>query len=301
MPDADSNYVRSTPTDDIAVVVGPRGGRCPCAGDGCIVEAISVRTQPPESIVLRGSPGTETTSGARLRGILKSEEVWSLVACAGLTFVPGLVVTNYATRYVVLSFLFLATAAVIIGLRILETLPPSKPRLRVGVGVLFLVAIGSVVSGHQLRSEQYGRFLTSFEYIEAIVARDGDDWAAGAQVVIALENTELSPTSGYNHWSTSYLRYLSGRSDITGLIGPVGLASSGTLRRSVPRPWSRVLDIEQRSQSTNSDEGPHVVRSSVCLSSRITGWRLASKTSFLRCPHGDDCGGAWMADWRHTS
>ena len=45
------------------------------------------------------------------------------------------------------------------------------------------------------------------------------DWPEEAQIVLLVDKMQAGWTNGYNHWSAWFLRYATGRRDLTGLIG----------------------------------------------------------------------------------
>jgi hypothetical protein len=140
-----------------------------------------------------------------------------LVLSAALAFGPGSVVTSYHPRYLVLPFIFILSAAL---LCVLSLAPPRAipATLFAALGMLFLVA-GSAVSAATIRSSDFEPYLATHGQVQKIVADEADQWDDDAQVVIVLPPGEAVATSGFNHWSTWYLRSISGRADITGLVG----------------------------------------------------------------------------------
>ena len=55
--------------------------------------------------------------------------------------------------------------------------------------------------------------------IQSFVKEKVAEWKPDSQVVLILDKMPPGFTGGYNHWSTRYLRYITNRTDIIGLIG----------------------------------------------------------------------------------
>jgi hypothetical protein len=140
-----------------------------------------------------------------------------LVLGAALAFGPGSVVTSYHARYLVLPFIFILAATI---LCLLVVVPPQATLATslAALGMLLLIA-GSAVSATTIRSDDLKPYLATHRQVQNIVADEAGQWDENAQVVVVLPPGAPVATFGFNHWSTWYLRSISGREDITGLVG----------------------------------------------------------------------------------
>lgn len=143
----------------------------------------------------------------------------SLLVCAALMFGPSAIITSYIDRYAVPPFIFVALA---IGTVLGPSLSALTPATRAAALVAGFVIFGAATaSGTMRRAKIFDYRALAYERVSALTSVAANEWPANAQIVIALEPPLVSPTIGFNHWSTWYLRYLTGRTDIIALIGSV--------------------------------------------------------------------------------
>jgi hypothetical protein len=142
-----------------------------------------------------------------------------LLLCAALAFGTSSVTTSYLDRYLVAP----VTLALLAGATIAG---PSFANLGRAWRSACLIA-GALIVGITVtavtfeRKKVFGSQLVAHDAISRLVSASAATWPRNAQVVIALYPGLAPPTSGYNHWSTWYARYLANRQDIIALIGNV--------------------------------------------------------------------------------
>lgn len=174
-----------------------------------------------------GAVGTALISGRRERQaavVTRPQQEWFaaglfMIVGSALAFGPGSVVTAYDARYLVLPFLFAGSAGLLAVLwagasRHLGT------QASLAIGLLLFISASSL-NADTMRRNLYGPYISTHRQLEELVASESQGWGSRAQVVIMVPESLPSPSSGFNHWSTWYLRNLSGRIDITALIGKV--------------------------------------------------------------------------------
>ncbi len=64
-----------------------------------------------------------------------------------------------------------------------------------------------------------GYSLRAHKRIEKVVTRKSKTWPQDSQVLFVVKKPLEASTRGFNHWSTWYLRKLTGRRDLIGLVG----------------------------------------------------------------------------------
>jgi hypothetical protein len=152
------------------------------------------------------------------QGQMMTAAAGSLVL-AILSFGPAAVTTSLLSRYLVASTLFCLVAII---LPVLFWISRNSDRRFVAVAAAALLGLIFIntVSAHANTRFTFGAYLDAHVRLKQAIASNAADWADNAQVVFVLEDKSLaSPTSGYNHWSSWYLRYWANRPDIIGLIG----------------------------------------------------------------------------------
>lgn len=142
-----------------------------------------------------------------------------LVICAACLFGPGAVATSYLGRYVIAPY---SVMALVIGCFIGWAFKTSSPRIgRLHKFLAFIM--NGVLSVAVIWTAGITTRDALFPYQEAHAATlsaiepfsfDDDD-----QIVVLLPESVSSPTSGFNHWSTWYLRVLTRNGSIIGLVG----------------------------------------------------------------------------------
>ncbi|MEQ9434964.1 hypothetical protein [Hyphomonas sp.] len=142
------------------------------------------------------------------------------IACAiagGLAFGPSALAANFLDRYSIPVLIFTS-----LGLFAMVSILLSRmrPRVLTGAGILLLLASAWNMS---IRSDWadriHGRALHTHHMMSQIAQRDADSWPENSQIVFLLGNGEGVTTGGLNHWSTWYVRAISGREDLIGLVG----------------------------------------------------------------------------------
>lgn len=141
-----------------------------------------------------------------------------LLASSALTFGPSSILTYFLTRYIVpptvLAFLILAILMAVFLRRIQEGSSSHIMAIRSGVALLAVVAVLHNVdktNAELAPLEKTNTFIRNA--LASVPVNDGD------QILILLPGGYSTPTAGYNHWSTWYLRVLTGKRDVIGLVG----------------------------------------------------------------------------------
>lgn len=191
------------------------GTRLLYAGALAVVACVAV----VEGLRRRGSSADGRTDIARTGGDpapgrLLVDAAVVLVVGGALTFGPGFAAANFQPRYAVLPFTFVVVAAAALLLRAV-----GRSGVPVLVGALALLLVLGGVRAGQVMSLAHAPALATHDQIAGLVAEEVAHWRPDAQVVLLLPDDEIVPTYGFNHWSTWSLRALTGRADITGLIG----------------------------------------------------------------------------------
>jgi hypothetical protein len=168
-------------------------------------------------LFLAGSQRLRETVGG------KSEKKSALVILAaaiilmGSTVLPILVVSNtpYDGRYS-----WAAGASVII---LTLTIVPLVARRLFALRVVALLAATFIIFGFferlEVQNKEVAEHSAGAPRLEALVNNQQSLWPRGSQIVILTDN--LACCGRFNHWSSGNLRSISGREDITGLIGRV--------------------------------------------------------------------------------
>lgn len=142
-----------------------------------------------------------------------------LVVCAACVFGPGSVTTSYLDRYVIAPYSFLA---LVFGCLIGWAFKVASSRMGGASRVSVFIALG-VVSGAVILAAGTTTRDTLSPYQEAhtatLQALDSFNFEHDDQILVLLPDSAYSPTSGFNHWSTWYLRVLTKNASIIGLVG----------------------------------------------------------------------------------
>lgn len=127
-----------------------------------------------------------------------------------LSFGPALLVPFVQARYFEIP-VFLTAIGILIFLFSMLAPQPGKlvPAAIIAITLISVAALGRVAV-----QDDYERITRITNQIQASLAYD---FPENAQIVIVGERL---PYSGFNHWSTGLLQYLTGRTDIIGLMGP---------------------------------------------------------------------------------
>lgn len=155
--------------------------------------------------------------------LLSNRKLLMLSACtlilAALTFGPGSVVVAFQDRYMVAP-LTLALLSICSFAYTLTEAYPKRSAYSVFVSVFIVIFVANGLQAYSLVRADRQVFLDTHKSVKKMVEEEASRWEQDAQVVILLSEDEFkSPTRGYNHWSTWYLRYLSGIPEIIGLLG----------------------------------------------------------------------------------
>lgn len=144
-----------------------------------------------------------------------------LLLLAIATFAPGAVVVEHRPRYLAAPFFFTSVALLVVLLPNAKPLTYFYERAYSGLAILISILLLYVTHATSLtRITDWNKdTYPSFIAFSAVIAKERASWKPSAQVAFILPSNGRSPTSGAHHWSTWYLRYLSGRHDLIGLVG----------------------------------------------------------------------------------
>lgn len=142
-----------------------------------------------------------------------------LVICAACLFGPGSVATSYLNRYVIAPY---SVMALVLGCLLgwsyknATTQIGQVPRVSVLVVMSALSVSAIWVAGTATRDALLPYTKAHSATVSALqsFSFEEDD-----QIVVLLPDSAFSPTSGFNHWSTWYLRMLTRNPTIIGLVG----------------------------------------------------------------------------------
>lgn len=167
---------------------------------------------------------------------------------AALVAAPGLVVTTYVPRYATPAFFF--GAALVAGALLWLMRRSPEPSGRVLTIALLVLIAANLWSAPGLRADGYDKYYRGHKLVAAAVERYADEWAGDAQVVFLLPKGMVSPSQGYNHWSTAYIRVLARRPDLIGLAGNANRLSSEPFVEAGQRDgrlfWTKVDGVSRR-------------------------------------------------------
>lgn len=141
-----------------------------------------------------------------------------LLAATVLVFGPSSITTNFLERYVLAPFQIGGLLLGILILRLFAT-DALKSYLSRRVGGLALISLlaASITNSALIANEQLSPLLRTHGKIMATLSQR--DWNNQDQILIVLPNTEPETTGGFNHWSTWYLRTVTGTPGLIGLVG----------------------------------------------------------------------------------
>lgn len=142
------------------------------------------------------------------------------IACAitgGLAFGPSALAANFLDRYSIPVLIFTSLGLFAMVSILLSRMPS---RVLTGAGIMLLLASAWNISIRSDWAERiHGRALHTHHMMNQIAQRDADTWPENSQIVFLLGNGEGVTTGGLNHWSSWYVRAISGRQDLIGLVG----------------------------------------------------------------------------------
>ena len=176
------------------------------------------------------------------------------IAVAALCYAPAVTVPQSAARYFEIPTLFVGTALITLILSMLQR-NVRKP----GLAAAFIVALPvSIFSTRAMLEDTYGSLAASTHAIERGLQQHIEHIPLNAQIIIVGRQL---PFSGFNHWSTGTLRFLTGRVDVIGLIGNESSIGSydpfvQSWRRHGPEYWRLDNDgVRRRIQMIGLEQG----------------------------------------------
>jgi hypothetical protein len=149
---------------------------------------------------------------------LKILAVNSLLVAA-LTFGPVSILTGMLGRYLVSPSVFALIFLISIYLILFFN---EKSLSKVGYLIACIFLIGGLLNasrGGQMRNQYLGGYLATHNKIAELVNKEERHWKSNSQVLLLTHDRFPTPTIGFNHWSSWYLRLVSGRVDLLAVIG----------------------------------------------------------------------------------
>lgn len=176
-----------------------------------------------------------------------------LLTTAALVFGPGSVTTNFLLRYTLAPFqigsLFIGILIVIV----FDNAPSRQHAMRLaGVGALSIMVATVFYHTYASTQKRLSPLLATHTKITQLL--DQKQWSSNDQILMLLPPGEIEMTAGYNHWSTWYLRVITGAPKLVGLVGGHGysndLLSNGLFvdryKDHDPIYWSVQNGVSQR-------------------------------------------------------
>ncbi len=136
-----------------------------------------------------------------------------------VSLAPALTVSGAPPRYTFIPFLFL----VCLFYLQLDSLVKAYRHLIVYSISLILGVCVAFISVTGLFSEHdklYKQLAEDQHRLKSYLEEQADSYQVGAQILIILSERNIDFTSGFNHWSTNFIRHATGRRDLIGVIGP---------------------------------------------------------------------------------
>lgn len=154
-------------------------------------------------------------AGYRMAGLL--------LLCSAMSMAPVVFLTFVSDRYCFIPMVF-GLSAVFVLLR--QMMASEVPRGLAIPGLLLLI-IGNTITASVAKANILVGFGDLHVEMAELLEVESSSWKADAQILVLVDSAleGNGPANGYIHFSTGYLRYVSGRKDITGLIGPVSAAN----------------------------------------------------------------------------
>jgi hypothetical protein len=135
---------------------------------------------------------------------------------SALFFAPVSILTQVYTRYLVAPLFFLNLAIGMALHFIVRKHSYARYFSIAGLSIMGLIMIGV---SKDLSEKTFSSLLDCQKKIQSFVRDESSGWKPDSQIIFVLNKMPVGFTNGYNHWSTWYLRYISKRMDIIGLIG----------------------------------------------------------------------------------
>ena len=141
----------------------------------------------------------------------------SMLVCSAFSFAPASITTYLFDRYIVASVIFLGIFLICIFLYIIQGIEKSKS-IVFGSSFIILIVINCFILGNLFEQKYKQIFLTQKDLV-TFINNEKHIWPDDGQVVFLLREKVRSPSRGYNHWSTLYLRYIAQMPNLSGIIG----------------------------------------------------------------------------------
>lgn len=153
--------------------------------------------------------------------LTRNSSLWLLainsLSMAALLFGPASITTSLVNRYLIGPS---TLTAIFIFAIVLVMLEPIVKWKNICLSSVFILLAGlNIVRTWQIYNEQYAPYFRFHESVSELANNEQAKWSEDKQILILTSKNSKSPTSGYNHWSTWYLRLLTGKENLIGIIG----------------------------------------------------------------------------------
>lgn len=136
---------------------------------------------------------------------------------SALFFGPASVTTRFVQRYSFGSSIFLFFALALLMSYVLFNSPRKYHR---SVSVLAIILISfSVYFMNAIKEQNLAPYRTVNQYVETWVKAEQPKWDKNSQIILLIPTSLAAPSSGFAHWSTGWIHYLMGRTDVDAIIG----------------------------------------------------------------------------------
>lgn len=177
-----------------------------------------------------------------------------LFSLAVMTLVPSLIVTYYPDRY---SFAPLLAALVALAVATAHSGESISRTLKYALLALLTSNVLSLPSAVAREVEGY---YAAHIKIRGAVQALSPQWRAGDQVLLLVPKDWKNPAHAYNHWSKTYINYLAGSKNLSGLVGAPEIANGylfqpkgGSNRKK--QNMTTIRGKRQRTLMTGLDDG----------------------------------------------
>lgn len=155
--------------------------------------------------------------------LIPQSNLWVLavntIALSALAFGPSSITTSYVDRYLVMPLALATISFIAIIFMILRIVRGWQGYCLLAVFTMFVIL--NMVRTSQKNDELLSPYLMTHQSVKELVQNESKHWPVNAQIVMLTGKGYASPSMGFNHWSTWYLRYLTGNVNILGLLGKV--------------------------------------------------------------------------------
>lgn len=140
----------------------------------------------------------------------------SFLLMSGLYFAPVSVLTQMKIRYLIGPIFFFSIA---IGIAIFCIVRQNNYAKNILIFGLSAICFLFIDSSKDIGIQKFKHLVEKQKAIKGLCKEKSEAWKPDSQVIVICNKIPSGFTNGYNHWSTWFLRHISKRRDIIGLIG----------------------------------------------------------------------------------